>query len=74
MNPDELLVLARVRALCASGTARSIRLAAGLHQTEVAGAVAVSAAAVSRWEAGLRTPTGDAAVRYGRLLEELLRR
>ena len=54
-----------------SGGAAAIRQTANLSQSEVAAAVGVSRAAVSRWEAGTRMPRGEAARRYARLLEVL---
>ncbi|MGH2787214.1 MAG: helix-turn-helix domain-containing protein [Actinomycetota bacterium] len=63
--------LAWVRRLCRSGQARAIR-EAHLSQVEAALSVGVSPAALSRWEAGLRVPQGEAAVRYAALLRSLL--
>ena len=72
-NADELQTLSRVRGLVANRTAKPIRLAARLSLSEVAQVVGVSSAAVCRWEAGDRQPRGEAGVRYGELLESLLR-
>lgn len=66
-----LLDLAAMRAMTASGEARAVRVAARLSQAEVAAAALVSAAAISRWEAGRRVPQGVAAVRYARVLRVL---
>lgn len=63
--------LARVRRLCASGSARAIREAAGLSLAEVAEPVGVSRQAVLRWELGQRRPRGEPAFRYLDVLEEL---
>jgi len=57
----------------ASGSARRIRQAAGLSQAEVAAVLGVAQTTVASWETGRRVPRGPAAVRYGRLLEELAR-
>lgn len=72
---DELLAIARARAMCADGTARAVRRAARLTLREVAAAVgAASAATVYRWEKGERSPRGALALRYALLLEELVAR
>lgn len=63
--------LMEVRAAARSGRARRLREEAGISQAEVAAAVGVTRACVSRWEAGARKPTGSAAQRYARLLELL---
>jgi len=68
---DRLLDLVEVRALAKSGRAREIRLRAGLSLADLGGAVGVSAPTIQRWENALRRPYGDAALRYGRLLEAL---
>jgi transcriptional regulator with XRE-family HTH domain len=67
-------LLARVRAeqaLPQAKVRRSIREAAGVSQRAVAEELGVSAMTVSRWEDGSRTPRGELAERYGRLLGEL---
>lgn len=69
---DEAIELARLRRLTKSGQARAIRLAADLSQQEVAQLVGVSGAAVSRWEAGIRSPRGKAALRYAQVLSGLI--
>jgi DNA-binding transcriptional regulator YiaG len=74
MKTEELVAIARARALASSGTARWLRLAAGLSLPEVARAVGVSPSTIWRWERDRRSPRGDAAARYSRLLEELARR
>jgi len=63
--------LAKVRAAAKTGSARRVRQAAGITQPEIAADVRVSAAAISRWEAGARAPRGAAALRYLRVLEQL---
>lgn len=63
--------LAYVRAACASGEARRIRLAARLSLADVAGAISADLSAISRWERGERVPRGAAALRYGQLLDRL---
>jgi DNA-binding transcriptional regulator YiaG len=51
----------------------AIRQDAGLSQEDVAGAVGVTRAAVSRWETGDRRPRGDLLVAYSELLQGLRR-
>jgi transcriptional regulator with XRE-family HTH domain len=72
MVTEDLIALRHVRALCASGAARKVRVAADLSLGEVAEAARVSTAAVSRWELGLRRPSGAAALRYAAVLDRLL--
>ena len=74
MDTDTLVKVTRVRDLVRSGAARSIRTGAGLSLGEVGRTLGCSASTVLRWEAGERTPRGDLAVRYGELLNTLLRR
>jgi DNA-binding transcriptional regulator YiaG len=63
--------LAKVRALAKSGEARRIRERALLSCADIAGSCGVDQASVWRWEEGTRRPHGDAAIRYGELLESL---
>jgi DNA-binding transcriptional regulator YiaG len=65
--------LARVRELAASGRARLIREQARLSLSDISNVVGVDKTSIFRWETGKRRPTGQAAVRWLRLLEELLR-
>jgi DNA-binding transcriptional regulator YiaG len=65
----DLLIEARQAAK--SGEAVELREAADLSQGEVARAARVSAASLSRWEAGSRKPSGEAAIRYARTLRRL---
>lgn len=65
--------LARVRQQLTSGEARDIRRKAKVSQAEVAAAVGVTVAAVSRWESGQRCPGTDMAARYARVLDALQR-
>jgi DNA-binding transcriptional regulator YiaG len=66
-----VLDLAEAVRLSRTGEGRSIREAAGVPQTAVGAAVGVKASTVHRWESGERTPTGDAAVQWVRLLRLL---
>lgn len=71
---DRVVELSRIRSLARSGSARTVRLAAGLSLAEIAATVGVTSSAVFRWENGERAPHGDAALRYGELLEALMTR
>jgi transcriptional regulator with XRE-family HTH domain len=68
---ENVLLLIEAREAARSGRARRVRVLAGLSQQEVADACGVDSSAVSRWEAGLRTPHGTAALAYARLLRAL---
>lgn len=70
----DLAALARVRGLCSSGAARSIRLAAKISLGEVARSVGVTPATVLKWERGQRSPRPEAAMRYLAVLQELMQR
>lgn len=71
--PNNLEALSRVRRLCRSGGARSIRQASGVSLREVADAIGVKANTVQRWEVARRMPRGDHALRYLEQLELLER-
>lgn len=72
MTTDELLLLSWVRKSLATGEAVGIREAARLTQTDVANAIGVTPATVSRWESGSRvTPRSSVALAYAHLLREL---
>jgi DNA-binding transcriptional regulator YiaG len=73
MTPN-LVRLADVREAARSGEARRLRLSAGLSLGEVAREIRVAVPTVLRWETGERRPRGKAALRYGRLLEQLAER
>jgi transcriptional regulator with XRE-family HTH domain len=51
-----------------------VRLSAGLSLSEVGEEVGASVSTVFRWENGERAPRGEAALRYGDLLEALAER
>jgi transcriptional regulator with XRE-family HTH domain len=72
-TPD-IVLLVEARDAAASGRATRLRLTAGLSQAELAAAIGVSAATVSRWESGDRRPHGATAVAYARLLRQLAER
>lgn len=66
------VALAEVRALCASGTAKRLRLDARLSLLEVARFIdAGHPTTVLRWENGERSPHGAVALRYRALLRRL---
>jgi DNA-binding transcriptional regulator YiaG len=52
---------------------RRIRVRADLSQGDIADALGVDWSAVSRWEAGLREPTGQNLLGYADLLDRLAR-
>jgi DNA-binding transcriptional regulator YiaG len=71
MTNAHLALLVAAREAVTNGRGVAIRRAAGLSQGELARAAGVSAASVSRWEAGVRLPTGEAALKYARILRVL---
>jgi DNA-binding transcriptional regulator YiaG len=71
---DDLDRLRRVRALVASGAARSIRAGAGLSIVECARAAGIAWRTVYRYEAAEVVPRGPAALRYLDLLDRLMGR
>lgn len=62
---------ARRRVRAEPELARLIRARAGLTQTEMATLIGVDRSAISRWEAGRRTPRAEALTRYAELLDRL---
>jgi HTH-type transcriptional regulator/antitoxin MqsA len=71
---DQLLERARVRQILPDPQIRRLlRTRAGLSQADVANALGVGRVAVTRYESGQRTPRGELAERYVRLLERLAR-
>ena len=71
LTTNDLVELRDLRRFLRTGQARKLRLRAGLSLPEVPGAVGASAPAVYRWEVGDRSPRGERAVRYWRLLQSL---
>lgn len=63
--------LAEAYDLGRSGQARAIRLRTGLSARAVVDVVGVRGVTITRWERGLRRPTGPAALRWLRLMREL---
>lgn len=70
----DLGLVMEAREAARSGRGERLRIAAGISQGELAAAIGVTPAAVSRWEAGERRPRGDAAVAYAQLLRSLAER
>jgi DNA-binding transcriptional regulator YiaG len=73
MSTSNVTLLIEARDAARSGRAARLRIAVGLSQAELAAAIGVTAACISRWEHGERKPRGVAAVEYGRVLRELAR-
>ena len=71
MSTDQIVELGRLRLLLDMDTARSIRQTHKLSLAEVAASIGVSPSTLHRWEAGQRTPRGQAALRYAELLARL---
>ena len=69
----DLLLRAKMCRWTKDGTARDIRIQAGLSQADVGNQCGVTSVAISRWEAGDRVPRGEPALRYARLLDALSR-
>ena len=68
VTKNEAMLIAG-RAAVDGGTLQAARIAAGFRrQTDVAVVLDVSSQAVCRWEAGLRSPRRQHALRLGRLL------
>jgi len=68
---QDAIRLARVRHAAANGKAKQLREAARLSLSEVGAYCGVDQSTVWRWENGLRTPRGEPALKYARLLETL---
>src|SRR5690606_18523798 len=61
---DQLVLIARVRAQCADGTAERIRTLAGLSCREIGDALGVHGESVRRWETGRTRPPAREALVY----------
>lgn len=68
MTRNAMALVVEGRAAAQSGRGEWLRETAGLSRAELAAIVGVSAAAVSRWEAGERCPRGHNAAAYARAL------
>jgi DNA-binding transcriptional regulator YiaG len=71
MDSRDLRTLINARAAALNGSGRAARQRAQLSLAEVAAAVGITEAALSRWERGARRPQGRPAIEWGRLLAEL---
>jgi transcriptional regulator with XRE-family HTH domain len=71
MTDSELELLVEGRAAARSGRGARLREAAGLSQAQLAELAGVTPAAVSRWEAGERRPTGRRAIAYAQALRRV---
>lgn len=71
METEEVVMLARLREMCANGTARKIRVTSGVALSEVAAAVGVSWPCIWKWENGHRVPRDERALLYADLLRRL---
>ncbi|MFE9880485.1 helix-turn-helix domain-containing protein [Streptomyces sp. NPDC005784] len=69
MSPEDLRRISEVRALVANGKAREQRESRRLKLQEIADAVGVTPVTVYRWERGITTPRGAAALRLAEVLE-----
>ena len=74
MDVDTLLELSNMRRrLPEPAIRRMLRDRAQLSQADVAAAVGVDRATVSRWESGTREPRGDRLTTYVAILDRLAR-
>ena len=72
METPDVVSIAKARVLIDSGTARTVRTAAGLSLRQMASALNVDPSSVYRWETGERKPRGERAVAYAALLRDLM--
>lgn len=72
MDNTQLASLALIRRYCRDGTARTVRVEAGLSVRELASAAGVSFAAISKWERNLAIPRAEGGLRYAESIAELL--
>lgn len=68
---ERLSRISDARAAVSGGRIKDLRLRAHLSQSEIARAVDVAPATVSRWENAMRLPRGEKAVRLARVLRFL---
>lgn len=71
MDTSDLQKIAEAHKALASGDARALRLSLRMSVLDLGATVGVSGAAISRWECGKRTPHGETALRYARVLDML---
>lgn len=70
---EEALAVRRLRARLRDGSARTVRLRAGLSLADVERAAGASAGQAARWETGKNTPSFGSALKLARLYGELER-
>jgi DNA-binding transcriptional regulator YiaG len=70
---ERALLIIEAREAASSGRGERLRRAAGLSQGELGEAIGVAGSTVCRWEAGIRHPRGEAAVRYAEAIRALAR-
>lgn len=63
--------LSRVRTMCRTGAAKTIRQSAGISLRELGEGVGVSQVTVYRWENARTRPSGPEAMRYLTVLDDL---
>lgn len=73
MAAPDILAISRARTHVADGSLKTVREQAQLSQADLARALGVSQACVSRWESQERQPNSPVAERLGHLLELLER-
>lgn len=73
MTTSELTLLIEGRTAASSGRGERLRKAAGLCQSDLARLVGCTPAAVNRWEAGTRIPSGPSAIAYAKALRRISR-
>jgi len=64
MHLQDVEKISRARSLTASGEGRRKRELASVTMRELASAIGVDAATLSRWETGTTSPRGAAAIRW----------
>lgn len=71
MSVSEIVAISSGRRAASDGALRRARVEAGLSQAELARALDVTPAAVSRWESGARRPRSTVARRLSAVLRAL---
>ncbi len=71
MSPRHTVLLATARTYSATGQGRSIRIRARLSQRDIARAIGSTEPVICRWETGQRMPSGEAAVKWAELLNQI---
>ena len=71
MTAEDVLCLALARQLVVDGRVRPLRVRNRLSQSDVARAVGCSSAAINRYEANKRAPTGRVGLAYAEFVARL---